>query len=1069
MRLLFSLGSFGFLRNFEPALRLLAERGHDLHLVAERKDSVGGTRTLDALVRDYPGRVTHEYATGRNNSSWQTLGASLRLSLDYWRYLDARYDHAPSLRARAERQAPALAARLPGLPLAGAPSAMRVWQRLVRWLERAIPPGEAAERLLRERRPDLVLLTPLLYFGTHQVDYVRAARALGIPTALGVGSWDHLTTKGLIHEAPDRVMVWNEMQRHEAAELHGIDPASVIVTGAQAYDGWFVQRPSLARAEFCRAVGLPDDRPMLLYLCSSPFITPYEVGFVRRWIEAVRGAEDPALRRAAILIRPHPQNAEQWRTFDAGAYESVAIWPKAGANPVDRQARADYFDSMYHSAGVVGVNTSALIESGIVGRPVFTVLAEDFAGQQEGTLHFQHLKNVNGGLLHVGRTMAEHVAQIAGALRGEYDPARSRAFVEAFVRPHGLDTPAAGRFADAVEAAAAIRPRRAGLDASVRARRLLMRPLATIAQAAARRRQAQRAARKEAPSPERLLKILFTVASPEYLRYYDSTMRLLADRGHTVALAVNALRERKHARLDLVEDDRIQIAGVVPERGDVWMPFARALRGTMDFVRYLDPRFADTPVLRDRMYRKVLPVWLRPLDRVRSMSPGGVRRLLAALQAIERAVPVSRRVVQFLEAQKPDVVLVSPLVDAASDQVDTVRAARASGIPVIAGVASWDNLTNKGHLRVEPDLVTVWNDHQRREAVELHGVAPERVAVTGAQLFDRWFERQASMPRAAFCRMVGLADDRPFILFTGSSVFIARSEHEVPFVRRWIAGLRASSDPALREAAVLVRPHPFNPVAWIAADFSDLGPVAIWPRARYTPAAEEARASFFDSLCYSEAVVGINTSAMIEAAILGRPVLSILSPEFAGTQDGTLHFRYLRPENGGFLRVASSIDEHLAQLAAVLRDPAPVRAETERFVAAFLRPHGAAVPCTPILADAIARVASATPDGRRAAPSGSRVLRGVLWPLAAVAWALDARDRSDLPSDAVSPRGVIHRFARTVRQGARRVARGAARGVQGVARGVRRLPRLVLRRLRLVRYYVATVVLQRQAKDGHDA
>jgi hypothetical protein len=158
--------------------------------------------------------------------------------------------------------------------------------------------------------------------------------------------------------------------------------------------------------------------------------------------------------------------------------------------------------------------------------------------------------------------------------------------------------------------------------------------------------------------------------------------------------------------------------------------------------------------------------------------------------------------------------------------------------------------------------------------------------------------------------MVGLPDARPFVLFTGSSVFIARSEVEVPFVRRWLEGLRRSSDPMLRAAAVLVRPHPFNADAWVDADFGDLGPVAIWPRQRYTPAEESARTSFFDSLYYSAAIVGINTSAMIEGAILRRPVLSLLTPEFAGTQEGTLHFHYLLPENGGFLRVAHSLDEH---------------------------------------------------------------------------------------------------------------------------------------------------------------
>ena len=36
-----------------------------------------------------------------------------------------------------------------------------------------------------------------------------------------------------------------------------------------------------------------------------------------------------------------------------------------------------------------------------------SVLTEEFAGQQEGTLHFQHLRSANGGLLTVGATLAE--------------------------------------------------------------------------------------------------------------------------------------------------------------------------------------------------------------------------------------------------------------------------------------------------------------------------------------------------------------------------------------------------------------------------------------------------------------------------------------------------------------------------------------------------------------------------------------------------------------------------------------------------------------------------------------
>jgi hypothetical protein len=1077
MRILFSLGNFGFLRNFEHAIGALAARGHDIHLVAERKDSVGGTKTIDNLLRAHPERITYSYAPARKDAFWQPLASQLRLALDYWRYLDPRWDESPSLRARGEREAPAAAAHLARLPLVGSRAALRVWKAMARSAERALPPPRSVEDFLREQRPDLLLVTPLLYFGSQQVDYVRAAHALGIRTVLGVGSWDHLTTKGLIHEAPDRVVVWNEMQRTEAAELHAIPAGRVTVTGAQAYDHWFTQQPSTSREAFAARMGVPSDRPLVLYLCSSPFITPYEVGFVRRWIDAIRSAQDPVLRSASILIRPHPQNAAQWAEFDPALFDAVAVWPRAGANPVDADARAEYFDSMYHAAAVVGVNTSALIESGIVGRPVYTVLTSDFAGQQEGTLHFRHLENVNGGLLHVASTLEEHAAQLASALHRAPDASKSRAFVEAFVRPVGLTTSAAQRFADAIEVEATqpvpARRRRSFLAPPWR---LLLYPAAAAARLAASRRRERR---RERPAAEEKKRFLFVLASPEFLRYYDTTMRLIAARGHHVSVAVSWLRERKHARLEgLLDDESINVVGLVPQRTGVWKGTARAVRATMDFVRYLDPRFANTRLLRERVYRKVLPLYMHWLDRFEVLSDRRRNQVMKALAAIERAIPVYTPVRTLLEEQRPDVVLVSPLVDAASEQVDMVRAAQSLGIPAVAGIASWDNLTNKGHLRVQPDLVTVWNDIQRREAIELHGVPSDRIAVTGAQLFDRWFERTPSVERDAFCVQAGLPDARPFVLFTGSSVFIAPSPAEVPFVRRVIEAMRASDDPTLRDVAVLVRPHPFNGHAWATADFSDLGPVAIWPKGVYTPAAEHARTSFFDSLYYSDAVVGINTSAMIEACILRKPVFSILAPEFAGTQEGTLHFRHLLPENGGFLQVSHSVEEHVAQLGAILRDPEPARAQTERFVRSFLRPQGLTVPCTPILADVLVRAAATRREPVRET-SGIRALRVMLLPVAVVIGWLDAiaafQPRRFLyeaqfqakRTGRIAFKHVVGRPKTAIKRVSVGSFRKARRAAQLAPRVVSWPVRRALRLARLARYHVA-VKIRGEALDASE-
>jgi hypothetical protein len=126
---------------------------------------------------------------------------------------------------------------------------------------------------------------------------------------------------------------------------------------------------------------------------------------------------------------------------------------------VDEDAKSDYYDSIHHSAGVVGINTSALIESAILGRRVHSLLSDDFAGTQAGTLHFAHIADDQTGFLHVSRTFEEHVAHLREAITGGPGAdRRARAFVQRFVRPHGLDAPATPYLVDAFASAASSEP-----------------------------------------------------------------------------------------------------------------------------------------------------------------------------------------------------------------------------------------------------------------------------------------------------------------------------------------------------------------------------------------------------------------------------------------------------------------------------------------------------------------------------------------------------------------------------------------------------------------------------------
>lgn len=292
-----------------------------------------------------------------------------------------------------------------------------------------------------------------------------------------------------------------------------------------------------------------------------------------------------------------------------------------------------------------------------------------------------------------------------------------------------------------------------------------------------------------------------------------------------------------------------------------------------------------------------------------------------------------------------------------------------------AAIGSWDHLTTKGLIKVIPDRVIVWNGAQKREAARLHGVPRRRVVVTGAQAFDQWFERQPSVDRAAFLSAVELDPARPYVLYTGSSPNITPADREIAFVEEWLRVLRAAPEP-VGGLGVLVRPHPGNVDAWAQVDLSRLG-CAVAPRERPgIPMSDADERLYFDSIHFAEAVVGINTSAIIEALVQRKPVLTIRAPEFA--QEDTLHFRHLLPEGGGCVRLAVSLDEHVEQLGSVLADPSAERAAIERFLQSFVRPHGLDRPATPILADAIEAVGASPhrkPLPARLAFSGNRLPR----------------------------------------------------------------------------------------------
>jgi len=459
MRFLFVLRSAGLLSVFEAPIQGLCERGDEvLVLLEETAQLVPPFQRLESSVS---GLTIRPGGAPPGDDADLDLDASLRTTIDYLRYFEPELQRATKYRARCGRPLPK---RLRGQMDRAAGKSPELRQALaagLRAVERSLPVPNAVMDAVERERPDAVIVSPLLKRGSPQVNYLRAARRLGIPSALCVASWDNLTSTGVIHEIPDLVTVWNETQRQEAVRLHGVPPERIAVTGAPRFDAWFDHSPTTSREEYCRGLGLPADRPHLLYVGSHKFTAPDEGEWISAWLSGLRASGHPELSEVPVVVRPHKEGALR---LDSTAERRLSrepglvVHPRGGAAVVDDASLSEYFDSIHHAAAVVGINTSALIEAAVVGRGVHVPLADRYRSTQQDSPHFDHLRTVGGGLIVAAESAAEHARDLAIALRsedGDGASTRARSFLAAFIRPHGLDRPATPLMVDALRALAA--------------------------------------------------------------------------------------------------------------------------------------------------------------------------------------------------------------------------------------------------------------------------------------------------------------------------------------------------------------------------------------------------------------------------------------------------------------------------------------------------------------------------------------------------------------------------------------------------------------------------------------
>jgi hypothetical protein len=292
-------------------------------------------------------------------------------------------------------------------------------------VESRVPPPDGLVEAIAALKVDAALIVSRCSLGAAERDLLKATRELDLRALMLVWSWDNLSSKAVLHEHPDHLLVWNAIQVDEAERLHGFPRERVHALGAPGFDDFFDAMAAVERP--------PRNGKTILYLGSSTNISTHEPDIFAAWLAAVRNAEDPAVRDAHVVVRPYP---------GSGAWKHWQPEPGQAGVAVSRGHRWKRDGLATTLAGVdavVALNTSGELEAAIAGVPVVTFRAGPDAPGQEGSIHFEYLLERNGGFVVDSHDLDEHVDNLRRALHGEHDLVGQRAFVERFVRPLGIE------------------------------------------------------------------------------------------------------------------------------------------------------------------------------------------------------------------------------------------------------------------------------------------------------------------------------------------------------------------------------------------------------------------------------------------------------------------------------------------------------------------------------------------------------------------------------------------------------------------------------------------------------
>jgi hypothetical protein len=263
--------------------------------------------------------------------------------------------------------------------------------------------------------------------------------------------------------------------------------------------------------------------------------------------------------------------------------------------------------------------------------------------------------------------------------------------------------------------------------------------------------------------------------------------------------------------------------------------------------------------------------WLNPIKQLLANTLGRsrfVREHIAT--ALYRFAYPSRPFKEIFEKYSPSVVLVSSLYNRFDRHI--MPESKLQNVPTLGISAGWDHI-DKYYLPFHATRFLSASEQMCRAAINFQNYRPEQITIVGYPQYDFLLDKKYASPREDVISDIGFPSGARYIMYVSGSAYCPDEPDIITEILKWI-----DSGAYGNNTYLVVRPYlgsrgkdkEFDEEKFLR--FKNHPKVFFYDMKRQTPLEELKR--FVNILRQAHVVMAVYSTALLETAILGRPIVA---------------------------------------------------------------------------------------------------------------------------------------------------------------------------------------------------